>query len=75
MLSVDKDFEKAKRFNEKKGFDFEVYEVDGGIPEMYYTESIPTTFVITAKGELALRHEGMADYNTKDFRQFLQSLK
>ena len=75
MLSVDKDFAKAKRFNEKKGFDFEVYEVDGGIPEMYYTESIPTTFVITAKGELALRHEGMADYNTKDFRQFLQSLK
>lgn len=75
MLSVDQDFEKAKRFNEKKGFDFEVYKLNGAIPEMYYTESIPTTFVISAKGELALRHEGMADYNTTEFRQFLQSLK
>lgn len=75
MLSVDQDFEKAKRFNEKKGFDFEVYKLDGAIPEMYYTESIPTTFVISAKGELALRHEGMADYNTTEFKQFLQSLK
>lgn len=75
MLSVDQDFEKAKHFNEKKGFDFEVYKLDGAIPEMYYTQSIPTTFVISAKGELALRHEGMADYNTTEFKEFLQSLK
>jgi len=75
MISIDQDFEKAKRFNEKKGFDFEIYKLDGGIPEMYYTESIPTTFVISAKGELALRHEGMADYNTTEFKQFLQSLQ
>lgn len=75
MLSVDQDFEKAKRFNEKKGFSFEVYKLDGAIPEMYYTETIPTTFVISAEGELALRHEGMADYNTKEFKEFLESLK
>lgn len=42
---------------------------------MYHTESIPTTFVISAKGELALRHEGMANYDTAEFRQFLQGLK
>jgi thiol-disulfide isomerase/thioredoxin len=75
MLSVDQDFEKAIRFKKKKEFDFEVYKVDGGIPQMYYTESIPTTFVIDANGELALTHAGMADYNTAEFKQFLQSLK
>lgn len=75
MLSVDEDFEKAKRFNEKKGFDFEVYKVDGGIPRMYYSESIPTTFVISAKGELALTHKGMASYNTTEFREFLKSIR
>lgn len=75
MLSVDQDFEKAKRFNEKKGFDFEIYTVDGPIPQMYSTGSIPTTFVINAKGELALVHEGMADYHTTEFKTFLQSLK
>lgn len=74
MLSVDQDFEKAKRFNEKKGFDFEIYEVDGEMPHMYHTESIPTTFVIGANGELMLTHRGMADYNTTEFKAFLKSL-
>lgn len=75
MLSLDDDFEKAKRFMEKKGFDFEVYEVNGGLPDMYYSQSIPTTFVINANGELALTHAGMADYDTKEFQEFLRSLK
>lgn len=75
MISLDKDFNKAKRFNEKKGFDFEVYQVNGGIPEMYYSQSIPTTFIINANGELALTHTGMADYDTAEFQEYLESLK
>lgn len=75
MLSVDQDFQKAIRFNGKKDFDFEIYQSDGGIPQMYHTESIPTTFVISAKGELALTHKGMADYDTPEFKEFLKSLK
>jgi peroxiredoxin len=75
MLSVDDSFEKAKRFKEKKGFDFDIYQADGGIPQMYYSQSIPTTFIINAKGELALTHTGMADYNTLEFKEFLRGLK
>jgi thiol-disulfide isomerase/thioredoxin len=75
MLSVDNNFEKAKRFKEKKGFDFEIYQADGGIPQMYYSQSIPTTFIINAKGELALTHAGMADYNTAEFIEFLRGLQ
>lgn len=75
MLSVDDDFEKAKRFKKKKGFDFEILMLDGPFPEMYYTQSIPTTFVINAGGELALAHMGMADYDTADFKDFLLNLK
>ena len=75
MLSVDENFEKAKRFKEKKGFDFEVYKADGGIPQMFYSQSIPTTFIINAKGELVLTHTGMADYDTAEFKDFLRSLK
>lgn len=75
MLSVDDNFEKAKRFKEKKGFEFEIYQADGGIPQMYYSQSIPTTFIINAKGELALTHTGMADYNTAEFKEFLRGLQ
>lgn len=75
MLSVDDNFEKAKRFKEKKGFDFEIYQAAGGIPPMYHSQSIPTTYIINAKGELALTHTGMADYHTQEFKEFLQTLK
>lgn len=75
MLSLDNDFEKAKRFKEKKGFDFEVYYPAEGIPQMYNTRSIPTTYVIDSKGGLALTQMGMADYNTDEFKQFLRKLK
>lgn len=75
MLSLDQDFEKARAFHKRKGFSFDVYEVDGKLPKMYYSQSIPTTFVISAKGELVLTHTGMADYNTKEFQEFLLSQK
>lgn len=71
MLSVDQDFQKAVGYNNRKGYDFEVYEAAGGMPQMYLTQSIPTTYVIDAKGNLVLTHMGMGDYDTKDFRQFL----
>lgn len=75
MLSVDQDFQKAVDFHQKKGYDFEVYKVDGALPQMYYTQTIPTTYVIDAAGNLALTHMGMGDYNTSKFKEFLLSLK
>ena len=75
MLSVDQNFQKAIDFNKKKGFDFEVYRVEGQMPQMYSTQSIPTTYVIDAKEKIALTHLGMGDYDTDEFKEFLQELK
>lgn len=75
MLSVDQNFQKAIDFNKNKGYDFEVYRVEGQMPQMYSTQSIPTTYVIDANEKIALTHMGMGDYDTKDFREFLQELK
>jgi thiol-disulfide isomerase/thioredoxin len=75
MISVDDDFEKAKRFNSRRGFVFDVYALDGNLPRMYHSQSIPTTFVINARGELVMTHKGMANYDTREFQDFLISLK
>lgn len=72
MLSVDQDFQKAIDYNNRKGYDFEIYEATGGMPQMYNSQSIPTTYVIDAEGNLVLTHMGMGDYNTKDFKEFLE---
>ena len=75
MLSVDQNFEKARKFKRNKGYDFEVYRATGPIPQMYSTRSIPTTYVIDADGNLALTHLGMGDFDTNDFKLFLENLQ
>ncbi len=72
MISLDDNFEKAKNFRKKKGYSFDVHQPAARIPEMYYSQSIPATFVISAEGKLVYSHKGMADYNTKKFKTFLR---
>lgn len=74
MISLDRDFQKAIQYKEKEGFDFEVYAPAQALPPMYNTRSIPTTYIIDARGNLVFTHKGMADYNTEDFKEFLNSL-
>lgn len=75
MLSIDQSFEKAKDFKAKKNFDFEIYAPGGPLPQMYSSRSIPTTYVIDAKGNLVLTHMGMGDFDTKEFRNFLKKIQ
>lgn len=75
MLSVDDDFEKAKAFNSRKGYNFPIYSLASNIPATYESTTIPTTYVIDAQGNLVLSHSGMADYSSEKFKKFLRSLK
>lgn len=74
MISLDEDFNKAIRFVEKKGFDFEIYRFASPIPDVYQSQVIPTSFVISPDGDIVVKKEGMAKYNSKSFRNFLQSM-
>jgi thiol-disulfide isomerase/thioredoxin len=75
MLSLDQDFETAKDFDKRKGYDLPIYASGSNMPAMYQSSAIPTTFVIDAEGNLALTHKGMADYSDPDFKKFLKSLQ
>ena len=71
IVSMDENFKKAKDFRKRKEFSFDVYELAGSLPEMYYSQSIPSTYVISAGGKLVFTKKGMADYNTPKFQEFL----
>lgn len=75
MLSLDEDFETAKAFDVRKGYDFPIYSLASTMPAMYDSATIPTTYIIDAQGNLVLTHSGMADYNSDKFKKFLRSLK
>ncbi|MDX5436215.1 MAG: TlpA family protein disulfide reductase, partial [Pontibacter sp.] len=43
-------------------------------PQEFYSSAIPTTFIISPEGKIVAKQEGMAEYDTKEVRDFLESM-
>ena len=71
MVSMDKTGEKAQQFINKKGYTFPVFTPLSQIPEGFRSTSIPSTFVVSAEGKIVSKRVGMANYDTKSFKKFL----
>ncbi|PVY42236.1 TlpA disulfide reductase family protein [Pontibacter virosus] len=75
MLSVDEGgMAKVKKFIDKKGYTFPVYMPASQFPQEFYSTAIPTTFIISPEGKIVAKQEGMAEYDTKEVREFLEGL-
>lgn len=74
MISADDDLEIAKRFVAAKEYSLPMYRFSGHVPDQYNVRTLPTTFVISPSGRMATVHVGMANYDTKGFRNFLKSI-
>jgi thiol-disulfide isomerase/thioredoxin len=74
MLSLDENFEKARKFMKRKQHTFPVYQLAGALPDAYNTASIPATFIISPDGRIVVRKEGMAQYDDDQFIRFLREL-
>ncbi|SIT77582.1 TlpA disulfide reductase family protein [Pontibacter indicus] len=75
MLSVDEGgMGKVKKFIDKKGYTFPVYMPASQFPQEFYSTAIPTTFIISPDGKIVAKQEGMAEYDTKEVREFLMGL-
>ena len=73
-ISTDEEADVVRQYIEAKGYTFPVYRVDGPMPALYRSPTLPTTWVISPEGKLATVHAGMANYNTRGFKRFLRSL-
>jgi len=74
MLSLDEDVQKVRQLANQKDFTFPIYVPDGQLPEAFNSQVIPTTLILDSDGQIAQRIEGMANYDTDEFRQYLLSL-
>jgi thiol-disulfide isomerase/thioredoxin len=72
MVSTDENQQKLHDFLKKKGYTFPVYQLAGNLPAVYSVNSIPTTFIISPEGQIVYQHVGMANYNTDEFKDFLE---
>lgn len=76
MLSLDAPESQSKisKYIDKKNFTFPVYVPNESLPKQLNVPSIPTTFVIGKDGEIKSKKVGTANYDTKEFKEFLESL-
>ncbi len=74
MIATDEDFSKAERFVERKGFDFPIYKLASGVPAVLQSRVLPTTYIVGKKGEIVVKHQGMADYNNEKVKGLLERL-
>jgi thiol-disulfide isomerase/thioredoxin len=76
MLAVDRqqDLKKVKDFVADKAYTFPVYTPSGNLPEQLQVGSIPSTFVIDPEGKIVSKETGAANYDTPEFKAFLEKL-
>ena len=74
MLSLDDDAAKAQKFVKSQGYTFPVYLRTGELPAPFDSNSIPSTVILSPDGQVAARHDGMAEYDTPEFRAALEKL-
>ncbi len=73
MIGLDQDFEKSKSLIESKNWAFPAVHASYGINKSLQSESIPTTLVVNPEGKIVFYQQGMSNFNTDEFREFLIS--
>lgn len=74
IVDVDGESEKSRAFMKDKGLTLPVYYPESEIPESWLSGAIPTTVILNKNGEIASKHEGMADYSRKEVVDFIMDL-
>ncbi|REL38745.1 TlpA family protein disulfide reductase [Rhodohalobacter sp. SW132] len=74
LVSMDEDFSEAERFMESRDLDLPIYHYRGRDRDIFQSDLLPTTYVITPDGKIAMEKQGMAKYDTPAFKKFLEDL-
>jgi thiol-disulfide isomerase/thioredoxin len=68
-------FDKVTAFADKKKLQMPFYQPKSNEPKDLRYTALPTTFVLSKRGEIVVRTEGSAQWNSKSFRSFLDEIK
>ncbi len=71
LVSVDKNLHQAQQFLQKNQVYPTGLPLHEELPDGIQYNVIPTTYIIAPSGKIIYKHEGLAQYNHEDFKQFL----
>lgn len=72
MISLDDEFEFAKKYVSSKGYKLPIYYPVESPPALFNVQGIPATFIFNENGELIKRIDGSENYNTREYKDLLQ---
>ena len=72
LISLDDNFEFAKRYFSSKGYKVPIYYPKENPPALFNVQGIPATFIFNENGELVKRIDGSENYDTKEYKALLQ---
>ncbi|WP_396127638.1 TlpA family protein disulfide reductase [Algoriphagus halophytocola] len=73
MIGIDNDINKSAGFLEGKSWNFPTAHASYGLNNSLQSQSIPTTLVVNPAGKIVFYQEGMSNFNTEEFKNFLIS--
>lgn len=74
LMIVHDNPESIVAYIQKHRYTFPVYLQNYKAPDVFQTSSIPTTFIVDAKGNLVLRHKGASKWNARKIKRLLDQL-
>ena len=74
FVSEDDNLAKAKEYLTQKSFSIPLYSRGSNLPNEVFDGTLPTTIVLNKEGQLVMKHEGLAGYNTEAFIEQLKAL-
>ena len=73
-LVTSEEPEIVQRFMNKKGYTFPVYIQRTKAPEVLFSQSLPTTYLISKEGEIIIKEIGAADWDSKKTKKVIDRL-
>jgi thiol-disulfide isomerase/thioredoxin len=75
LVDADGKLDKAQAYLDRKQFDLPVYTLDTAVPDVLFSGSLPTTVVLDKQGRISYNESGAANYASKTFIKFIETIK
>lgn|SRR5690554_713781 len=74
MIDTDNEPEKSIPYVNDKGYTFPIAFPGNRIPEKIFKGTLPTTVVLDKRGSIVFEKEGLGQFSSKNFIEFIQKL-
>jgi len=74
IVEIESNLEKATKFMSSRSLTMPLYFPESQIPAYFLGGSIPTTVILDKSGNIAFKHEGIADYSSPEVAKYISEL-